>query len=158
MRSPNWRAASVGSSSGRIQRCGAVGNLPRYKDNQRQFRPPHTDDIAEHRIAFLAAGAWWWFLGQHQATPWVVEGYAAGGPTAISLHKASMSKFNNEGFVVGGSAWSIKDGPWHEGEGTNCLKERPNSLQHVRLGIIENRGDSEGAGSRWAVLWLQCLD
>ena len=31
MRSPSWRAASVGSASGRIQRCCAVGNLPRYK-------------------------------------------------------------------------------------------------------------------------------
>ncbi|GAA2760041.1 hypothetical protein [Actinopolymorpha rutila] len=111
-------------------------------------------------VALLAAGAWWWLLGQHQATPWVVEGQALTNSevTAISLHKASVKKFNNEGFVIGGATWSSKGGPWHDAGGTSCLKSRPNSFQHVRLGIIENRGDPEGAGSRWAVVWIECLD
>ncbi|MEQ4210310.1 hypothetical protein ABN028_28835 [Actinopolymorpha sp. B17G11] len=105
--------------------------------------------------AVLAGSLWWTLAGRHQATPWVVEGYALGGPAAVSLHDASMEKFNNEGFVPAGAMWRVKDGTWHDDGDRSCLKNMPNTRQHVRMGIIENRGPG---GGRWAVVWIECLD
>ncbi|MGW5365776.1 hypothetical protein [Actinopolymorpha pittospori] len=104
-------------------------------------------------IAVIVAGTWWLRTGRHQATPWVVEGYALtnSSATAMSLHDTNIKRFNTEGLKLGGVAWRINDGPWNERG--SCLRPLE-TRRHVRVGVIE----TPGGRSRYLLAWVQCLD
>ena len=104
-------------------------------------------------IAVIAAGSWWLRTGRHQASPWVVEGYALtnSSATAMSLRDTNVRRFNTEGLKLGGVLWRINDGPWNERG--SCLKPLE-TRRHVRVGVVE----TPGGPSRYLLAWVQCLD
>jgi hypothetical protein len=100
---------------------------PTVDEASRTKRPARVTLLIVLVVVLLVGGIWWFSAARHQATPWVVEGDALGGPGAISLHDASMGRFNNEGFVPAGAMWRVKDGAWHDGGDRSCLKDKPNT-------------------------------